>query len=208
MPFFLWVVLIHIHDVCVYRLLVATVTASRAGFRRVPRTTQGCVTPCCGLLVVVRSLCLVVLFFEECLELSGGVLLSVVGCLLLCDCYVWLYWFLKNDSIMRECVTLCCRLLVIVRPLRLVILVFEECLKLCGGVLLFVVGCWLMRNHYDWLYLPSVLLVILVSWLLLGCLGYIEKVFPFSYFLVVSLLSDVLCFCSCGWRCCILGCLK
>ena len=97
-PFFLWVVLIHIHDVCVYRLLVAIVMASRAGFRRVPRTTQGYVTLCCGLLVVARSLRLVILFFEECLELHGGVLLFVVGCLLLCDRYVWSYCFSKNDS--------------------------------------------------------------------------------------------------------------
>ena len=97
-PFFLWIVLIHIHDVCVYRLLMATVMASCAGFWRVPRTIWGCVTPCCGLLVVARSLHLVVLVFKECLELSGGVLLFVVGCLLLCNHYVWLYWFLKNDS--------------------------------------------------------------------------------------------------------------
>ena len=72
--------------------------ASRAGFRRVLQTTWGCVTPCCGLLVVARSLHLVILVFEECLELSRGVLLFVVGCLLLCDHYVWLYWFLKNVS--------------------------------------------------------------------------------------------------------------
>ena len=96
--FSLWVVLIHIHDVCVYWLLVATVTIGRAAFRRIPRTTQGSVTPCCGLLVVARSLRLVILFFEECLELSGGVLLFVVGCLLLCDRYGWSYWFSRNDS--------------------------------------------------------------------------------------------------------------
>ena len=75
---------------------MANVTVGRAGFRRIPRTTQGCVTPYCGLLVVARSLRLVVLFFEECLELSGGVLLFVVGFLLLCNRYDWLYWFSKS----------------------------------------------------------------------------------------------------------------
>ena len=69
-----------------------------------------------------RSLRLVVLVFEGCLELHGGALLFVVGCLF------------------------------IVRLLRLVILVFEECLELCGGVLLFNVGCWLLDDHYDWSY--------------------------------------------------------
>ena len=58
----------------------------------------GCVTLCCRLLVIVRSLCLVVLFFEECFELRGGVLLFAVGCLLLCNRYVWSYWFSKNVS--------------------------------------------------------------------------------------------------------------
>ena len=93
MRLFLWVVLIHIHDVCVYRLLVAIVTASHTGFRVVSQTLRGCVTLCCRLLVILRSLCLVVLVFEECLELRGGVLLFDVGCWLLCDRYTWSYWF-------------------------------------------------------------------------------------------------------------------
>ena len=46
----------------------------------------------------------------------------------------------------------CCRLLVVVRSLRLVILFFEECLELSGGVLLFVVGCWLLCDHFVWSY--------------------------------------------------------
>ena len=41
----------------------------------------------------MRSLRLVILVFEECLELHGEVLLLIVGCWLLCDRYVWLYWF-------------------------------------------------------------------------------------------------------------------
>ena len=57
------------------------------------RTSRGCVTLCCRLLVIVRYLRLVVLVFEECLELRGGVLLFDVGCWLLCDRYVWSYWF-------------------------------------------------------------------------------------------------------------------
>ena len=36
--------------------------------------------------------------------------------------------------------------------LHLVVLVFEECLKLDRAVLLFVVGCWLLCNHYVWSY--------------------------------------------------------
>ena len=66
-------------------------------------TSQGGVTLCCRLLVIVRSLRLVVLVFEECLELLWG------GA------------------------TLRCRLLVIVPLVRLVILVFEECLELLWG---------------------------------------------------------------------------
>ena len=59
------------------------------------------------VVVIVQSLRLVILVFEECLEL------------------------------LRGGVTLRCRLLVIVQSLRLVILVFEECLELLqGGVTL------------------------------------------------------------------------
>ena len=63
-------------------------------FRRMSQTSQECVTLCCRLLVIVRPLCLVILVFKDCLELYGGVLLFAVGCLLLCDRYVWSYWFL------------------------------------------------------------------------------------------------------------------
>ena len=70
-----------------------TVTSGRTGFQVVSQTSRGCVTLCCRLLVIVRSLHLVVLVFEECHELRSGVLLFVVGCLLLGKCYVWLYWF-------------------------------------------------------------------------------------------------------------------
>ena len=116
--------------------------------------------------------------------------------------------FRRMSQTLRGCVTLHCRLLVIVRLLRLVIQFFEECLKLHGGVLLFVAGCWLLCDHYVWsywfstlpylyclksclLFMHSALLVAMVSWLL-GL--YKKKFFPFSYFLVISLLSDVLCF--------------
>ena len=58
-----------------------------------------------------QSLRLVALVFEECLELHGGVLLLVVGCLF------------------------------IVQSLQLVILFSKECLELCGGVVLFIVDC-------------------------------------------------------------------
>ena len=89
-----------------------------------------------------RSLRLVVLVFERCPELHWGVFLFVVGCFFLCDYYDWSYWFLEEClELMRGCVTLWCRLLVILRPLCLVRLVLEECLELCGGMLLFNVGC-------------------------------------------------------------------
>ena len=138
---------------------------------------RGRVTVLPRLLVVGRLLRQVILVFEECLELHRG------------------------------CVTLCCRLLVIVRLLRLVVLFFKECLELCGGVLLFVVGCWLLCDRYVWsysfstppylyclkfclLFMHSALLVAMVSWLLAGLLGlYKKKIFPFSYFLMISLLS-------------------
>ena len=71
----------------------AIVTASHTGFRRMSRTSRWCVTLCCRLLVIVRSLRLVILVFKGCLELRGGVLFFAVGCWLLSDCYVWSYWF-------------------------------------------------------------------------------------------------------------------
>ena len=88
-----------------------------------------------GCLFIVRSLRLVVLFFEECLKLThGGVLLYGVELLFIVDRYNWSYWFSKNVSNFAWwCGTLHCRLLVIVQSLRLVILFFEECLKLTQG---------------------------------------------------------------------------
>ena len=64
----------------------------------------GCPCGLCGekplyfprLLVVVRLLQLIVLVFEECLELHREGLLFVVGCWLLCDCYDQSYWFSRN----------------------------------------------------------------------------------------------------------------
>ena len=53
----------HIHDVCVYRLLVATVTSGCIGFQRMSWTLWGGVTLHCRLLVIVQSLHLVVLVF-------------------------------------------------------------------------------------------------------------------------------------------------
>ena len=137
------------------RLLVycAIVTTGRIVFRRMSQTSWWCRTLHCRLLVIVGSLRLVVLVFEESLELTRG------------------------------CVTLWCRLLVAVWSLRLVILVFEECLVLCGGVLLFNVGCWLLGNRYDWSYWFSTLLVVPAFCTVSHCgflLGlYIRKFFHF-----------------------------
>ena len=75
----------------------AIVTASHTGFRRMSQTSRWCVTLCCRLLVILRLLWLVILVFEECLELHGGVLLFAV------------------------------ERLVILRLLRLVVLVSEYC---------------------------------------------------------------------------------
>ena len=94
------------------------------------RTSRWCVTLHCRLLVIVRSLQLVLLFSEECLELRGSVLLFSVGCWLLCDHYIWSYWFSKNVS------------------------------NLHGGVLLLNVDCWLLGDRYDWSYWFSTLLVV------------------------------------------------
>ena len=111
------------------------------------------------------------------------------------------FWMMSRTS--WGCVTLCCRLLVIVQLLHLVVLVFEECLELCGGVLLFAVGCLLLSDRYIWSYWFSTLLVVhafctasdcgflAVNWVV-GVIW--KKNFPFSYFLVLSLLPGVLCF--------------
>ena len=56
-------------------------------------------------------------------------------------------------------VTLLPRLLVVGQLLRLVILVFKECLELHREVLLFIVGCWLLCNLYVWSYWFSLCLV-------------------------------------------------
>ena len=81
--------LIHIHDVCVYRLLVAIITASRIRFWRMSRTLQGVL-----FFVVGCWYCAIVMAshtgFKECLELCGGVLLFVIGCWLLGNRYIWL----------------------------------------------------------------------------------------------------------------------
>ena len=77
----------HIHDVYVYRLLVAIVTISRAGLQRVFELHGLCGIPCCGLPVIVRSLRLVVLVLGNWLELGGGMFLFAVGCSSVRDCY-------------------------------------------------------------------------------------------------------------------------
>ena len=99
-----------------------------------------------------QSLRLVVLAFEGYFGLHRGVLLLIMACLLLHDRYVWSYCFLKNVSNLAGCVTLCCRLLVDARSLRLVVLVFEEWHELCRNLVLFVVGCLLLCDCYDWSY--------------------------------------------------------
>ena len=94
--FFLWVVLIHIHDVCVYWLWWQSLWLVVLVFRGCLEFSWGCVTLCCRLLVIVQSLRLVVLFFEEFLELHDGMLPFLVVCLLLCIHYDWPYCFSKN----------------------------------------------------------------------------------------------------------------
>ena len=149
------------------------------------QTLQWCGTLCFRLLLIVRLLQLVILFSEECLKLRGGVVFFVVGCLLLCDRYVWSYWFFEEClKLTRGCVILWCRLLVVVQPLRLVILVFEECLGLCGGVLLFNVGCWLLGDRYDWLYCFSTLLVV-HAFCTVSCCGFLLGLYRRKFFHVL-----------------------
>ena len=107
-----------------------------------------------GLLVVGQLLCPVILVFKECLEFYGEVLLFVVGCWLLCDHYIWSYWFSKNVLNFTGSVTLCCRLLVIVQSLCLVVLVFAlPCLNCC----------YFFYSKSCLLFMQSVQLVVVVS---------------------------------------------
>ena len=92
---------------------MAIVTASRTGCQVVSRTSWGCVTLCCRLLVIMQSLRLVILVFEECLKLSGGVLPFVVGCRLLCDCYDWSYWFSTILAVPAFCTISACGFLAV-----------------------------------------------------------------------------------------------
>ena len=86
--------------------------------------------------------------------------------------------------------------------IRLVILVFEEWLELGGGVLLFAVVCCLMFDRYVWSCWLSTMLIV-PGFCISGDYGFpgfgwavvvIWKNFPCSYFLVLSLLSNVVCF--------------
>ena len=139
----------------------AIVTASCTGFRRMSQTSRWCVTLCCRLLVIVRSLRLVVLVFEECLEPCTGVLFFAEGCLLLCDRYVWSYWFSKDVS---------------------------NFVGVCYS-LLYAAG--LLSDCYVWSYwFPNIvslfmhiaLLVAVFSGCQTGLLGLYKRNFPFSYF--------------------------
>ena len=110
------------------------------------------------------------------------------------------FWRMSWTS--RGCVTLWCRLLVTVQPLRLVVLVFEECLELCGGVLLFNVGCLLLCNCYDWSYWFSTLLVV-HAFCTASCCGFLLRLyrrkFSIFYFMVISLPMFWTCSCVVSW---------
>ena len=80
------------------------------------------------------------------------------------------------------CGTLRCRLLVIVRSLPLVVLVFKGCFELHGGVVLFVVGCWLLCDCYDWLYWFSTLLVVHAFCTVSRCGFLLRLIFHFLFY--------------------------
>ena len=128
----------------------ATYATGRDGFWISLWLLWGKVTVLPRLLVVGQLLWLVIPVFEECLELHGGVLLFIVGCWLLCDCYVWSYCFRRMSRTSRGCVTPCCRLLVIVRLLHLVVLFFDSALFVLFEVLL-VVCAICMTSRYGFL---------------------------------------------------------
>ena len=76
------------------------------------------------------------------------------------DLHDWSCWFSNVlVAFAGGKVTLLPRLLVVGQLLRLVILVFEECLELHGEILLFIVGCWLLCDRYVWSYWFSLRLV-------------------------------------------------
>ena len=85
-----------IRNVLSHLFIWLTYTTGRVGYQMFLWPLRGKVTLLPRLLVVVQLLRLVILVFEECSELHGEGLLFVVGCWLLCDHYVWSYWFSKD----------------------------------------------------------------------------------------------------------------
>ena len=121
----------------------------RAGFRMFLWPLHGNVTLLPRLLVVVRLLRLVVLVFEECFELHGEGLLFVVGCWLLCNRYVWSYWFFTPP-----CMDSCC-----FSYLKSCLLFCAICTASCYGFFGCKLQCWgyiIKREEKKILYFPTV----------------------------------------------------
>ena len=113
-------------------------------------TSQGGVTLHWRLLVIVGSLHLVVPVFEECFELHGEELLLVEDCWLLCNHYVWSYWFslcLAWTAVVSPIWShACC----FVRSVRLVAMVFLAVSYNARDILL------KERKEQNCLYFPTV----------------------------------------------------
>ena len=147
-----------------------TYATGRAGFRMFLWALQGKVTLLPRLLVVGQLLQLVILVFEECLELYEEVLLFIVGCWLLCNRYVWSYWF-SRDVLFK---------LLLFLLLEVMLAVYAICMASHYGLLGCKLKCKDILFKKFW-YFPTVLVISFLSGVLCFC-GWEENCFMLDYF--------------------------